>query len=147
MEPPTAVSAARTWWIVAERLPKWLREVPRTGRSRLLVRLPPLPGGLALGGRVRGRPREVIPAPLARPARGAFIALVLALMMAAPAAAAQPTRSVHPLSGGFTLPAGTACPFDVAGEPSTVSVRNGFSAKTVFSNGTVLRFVRAKGRT
>jgi hypothetical protein len=82
---------------------------------------------------------------LTRSARGAVIALVLALVWAAPATAAQPSRSVRPLSGGFTLPAGTACAFDVAGEPSTVSIRNGFVAETAFSDGTVLHFVRAKG--
>ena len=77
--------------------------------------------------------------------RGAVIALTLVLLAAAPAAAAEPSRSVRSLSGGFTLPAGTACAFDVAGEPSTVSIRNGFIADTAFSDGTVLHFVRAKG--
>ena len=82
---------------------------------------------------------------LTRSARGAVIALALVLLAAAPATAAQPTRTVRPLSGGFTLPAGTACAFDVAGEPSTVSVEHGFIANTTFSDGTVLHFVRAKG--
>ena len=82
---------------------------------------------------------------ITRSARGAVIALVFALVVAAPAAAAQPSRSVGALSGGFTLPAGTACAFDVAGEPSTVSVAHGFVANTAFTDGTVLRFVRSKG--
>lgn len=78
-------------------------------------------------------------------AQGASIALALGIIAAAPAAAAQPARSVRPLNGSFVLPAGTACAFDVAGEPSTVSLRNGFISNTAFSDGTVLRFVRAKG--
>lgn len=80
-----------------------------------------------------------------RLARGAGIALTLGLIAAAPAAAAQPTRTVRPLSGGFVLPAGTACAFAVAGSPSTVSVRNGFVSTLAFSSGEVLRFVRAEG--
>ncbi len=82
---------------------------------------------------------------LTRSARGAMIAVVLALVWAAPAAAAQPTRTVRPLQGEFVLPAGMACAFDVAGEPSAVSIRNGFVAETAFRDGTVLHFVRAKG--
>lgn len=77
---------------------------------------------------------------LTRSARGAVIALVLALVVAAPAAAAQPTRTVRPLHGGFVLPAGTACAFDVAGEPT-----GGFVAVTTFSDGTVQVSVRARG--
>jgi hypothetical protein len=89
-------------------------------------------------------PRRVhIPAPLTRPARGAVIALALMLIAAAPTAA-QPNRSVQPPSG-FTIPAGTACAFDVAGEPSAVSVEHGFIADTTFSDGAVLLIVRAKG--
>lgn len=80
-----------------------------------------------------------------RPARVAVIVLALVLIAAAPVAAAQPSRSVRPLSGGFTYPAGTACAFDVAGEPSAVSLEHGFIADTTFSDGTVLHFVRAKG--
>jgi hypothetical protein len=51
---------------------------------------------------------------LPRAARGAVIAVVLALLVAAPAAAAQPTRTVIDL-GPVTrlLPAGTFCDFDV----------------------------------
>jgi hypothetical protein len=80
-----------------------------------------------------------------RPARSAVMALALMLIAAAPVAAAQPSRSVRPLSGGFTYPAGTACAFEVAGAPSRVSVEHGFIADTTFSDGTVLHFVRAKG--
>ena len=74
-----------------------------------------------------------------RTARGAVVALVLALVVAAPAAAAQPTRTVYPLDP-FTLPAGTACAFDVEGEPT-----GGFIAETDFSDGTVQLSVRARG--
>jgi hypothetical protein len=83
--------------------------------------------------------RDPTLARLTRSARGAVIALVLALLVAAPAAAAQPTRTVHGLSG-FVYPAGTACAFDVAAEPT-----GGFIARTTFSDGSVLRSVRARG--
>lgn len=76
---------------------------------------------------------------LPRAARGAVIALALALVVAAPAAAVQPTRTVHSL-GGFTIPAGAACPFDVEGQPSF-----GFTAKTVFSDGRIQYSVHAHG--
>ena len=74
-----------------------------------------------------------------RTARGAVIAVALALMVAAPAAAAQPTRTVHGLSG-FTIPADMACPFAVEGQPSS-----GFSAYTEFSDGRLMGSVHAKG--
>lgn len=76
---------------------------------------------------------------LTRIARGAVIAAMLALVLAAPAAAAQPTRIVSDLHP-FVLPAGTACAFDVAGRPSW-----GFSARTYFSDGRVQSSVRAHG--
>jgi hypothetical protein len=78
---------------------------------------------------------------LTRAARGAAIALVFALPLAAPAAAAAPTpvRTVYGLSP-FTIPAGQACTFDVEGQPD-----RGFSAKTVFPNGLVFHSVRAHG--
>ena len=76
---------------------------------------------------------------LARTAPGAAVALALALLWAAPAAAAQPTRTVFDLSP-FVRPAGTACAFAVAGEPS-----GGFVAETDFSDGSVLLSVRARG--
>lgn len=76
---------------------------------------------------------------LPRAARGAVIALGLALVVAAPAAAAQPTRTVHGLHG-FTIPADMACPFDVEGQPSS-----GFSAYTEFSDGRLMGSVHAKG--
>ncbi len=60
--------------------------------------------------------------------------------MAAPAAAAPPTRTARPLAGGFVLPAGTACAFDVAGEPT-----GGFRAQTTFSDGSVQLSLRARG--
>jgi hypothetical protein len=68
-----------------------------------------------------------------RATRGAVIALVLALVVAAPAAAAQPTRIVFQHLQTWVLPAGTACPFDVIAEQVS-----GFAAKTTFSDGTVL---------
>jgi hypothetical protein len=78
---------------------------------------------------------------LARPASGAVLALVLALVAAAPAAAGTPpTRTVAGL-GGWTLPAGTACAdFDVAAEPT-----GGFIATTTFPDGTRQLSVRARG--
>jgi hypothetical protein len=76
---------------------------------------------------------------LTRTARGAVIAVVLAVVWAAPAAAAQPTRVVRDLHP-FVDPAGTACAFDVAGEPSS-----GFSTKTTFSDGREMYSVHAKG--
>jgi len=81
----------------------------------------------------------------ARSSRGAAFAMALMLVAAAPAAAAQSSRTVRPVSGGFSLPAGTACAFDVAAQPSTVTIDHGFIANTTFSDGTVLRFVRATG--
>jgi hypothetical protein len=88
---------------------------------------------------------------LTRSARGVMIAAVLALVWAAPAAAAETTRTVRPLSGGFVLPAGTACAFDVAGEPRTAPTSRaafqsgGFVAETDFSDGSVQRSLRARG--
>jgi len=77
---------------------------------------------------------------LTRPALGAVIALALALAMAAPAAAATPpTRTVFGL-GSWVIPAGSACAFDVEGQPSW-----GFIAKTVFGDGRVQYSVRAHG--
>jgi hypothetical protein len=78
---------------------------------------------------------------LARTASGGVIAVGLALVMVAPAAAATPPiRVVNRDLQGFVLPAGTACAFDVAGDPAW-----GFSAHTTFANGTVRSSVRAHG--
>ena len=66
---------------------------------------------------------------LIRSARGALIALVLALLVAAPAAAAQPTRTVHSPSPVGHFPAGTGCEFDVT------AYRSGRTANTYFSDG------------
>jgi hypothetical protein len=83
---------------------------------------------------------------LIRTAPGAALALVLAFAAAAPTAAAQPTKTVHRGGGGdFTLPAGTACAFDVAGEPDNVTDLHGFGMRWGFSDGTVVHFIRAKG--
>jgi hypothetical protein len=78
---------------------------------------------------------------LTRTARGAVIAIALALLAAAPAAAAQPTRTVYPLHYPyFTIPAGGGCDFAVEGHPSW-----GFQAATEFSDGSVQYSVRAHG--
>lgn len=66
---------------------------------------------------------------LIRVARGAAIALGLVLVIAAPAAAARPTRSVY-LPQAHTDVAGTACAFDVDFSPT-----RGFNAYTDFSDG------------
>ena len=83
-----------------------------------------------------------------RKAPGAALAVVLvvALAAASPASAARPPAPVptpvrvvyqlHP----FTIPAGDACSFDVAGQPEW-----GFSARTYFPDGRTLRSVRAHG--
>jgi hypothetical protein len=86
-----------------------------------------------------------------RAARGAVIALGLALVASAPAAASEPTRTARALRGGFVDPAGTACAFDVAGEPNakppsaSAFQAGGFVAETDFSDGTVAYSVRARG--
>jgi hypothetical protein len=66
---------------------------------------------------------------LALTARGALMALVLALVLAAPAAAAQPARTLHSPDPVRHFPAGTGCEFDV-----TVYQR-GRTAITDFSDG------------
>jgi hypothetical protein len=68
---------------------------------------------------------------LTRTARGAVIALVLALLSAAPAAAAQPTRTVTDLGPVAHYPAGTGCDFDVTVYRSPGS----WIAVTDFSDG------------
>jgi hypothetical protein len=70
---------------------------------------------------------------LTRTARGAVIAVVLALVVAAPVAAAQPTRIVFHHLFPWVLPAGSACAFDVIAEQVS-----GFAAKTTFSDGAVV---------
>ena len=88
---------------------------------------------------------------LTRAARGAAIALALGLVVAAPAAAAQPTRNMRPLHGGFVYPAGQACAFDVAGQPNAKPTAEaafqsgGFVVETDFSDGLVTYSVRARG--
>ena len=77
---------------------------------------------------------------LKRTARGVVIAVVLALTVAAPAAAAQPSRTVSHLLSTWVLPAGTACAFDVEGQPSS-----GFRTSTSFSDGREMYSVHAKG--
>ena len=88
-----------------------------------------------------------------RVARAAAIGMILALVAAAPVAAAggrdsrgnsgavpTPIRTVHSDLTGFQIDAGQACTFDVLGEPDW-----GFSAKTVFPNGLIFHSVRAHG--
>jgi hypothetical protein len=85
-------------------------------------------------------------AKLSRLARGAVLTGVIALVVAGPAAAAQPTRTVYPVHGpGSVFPAGTACPFDVGAHPSTATLRNGFTAETDFSDGRVMLSVHRHG--
>jgi hypothetical protein len=86
-------------------------------------------------------------AKLSPAARAGVIAGVFALVVAAPAAAAQPTRTVypvHPPQGVFAT-AGTACPFDVGAQPSTATLRNGFTAETDFSDGRLMFSVHRHG--
>ena len=75
---------------------------------------------------------------LTRSARGALIAVVLAVLWAAPAAAAQPTRTVLHPTGGLH-PAGQGCAFDI----SYVDAPGAFISVTDFSNGTEAAIVHA----
>jgi hypothetical protein len=68
---------------------------------------------------------------LTRTARGAVIAVALALVVAAPAAAAQPTRTVTHFGPVGYFPAGTGCDFDVTVYRSPGS----WFAVTDFSDG------------
>jgi hypothetical protein len=77
---------------------------------------------------------------LSRVARGAVIAAVLALVVAAPAAAAQPVKNTYHGGEPFTIPADAACPFAVEGQPS-----GGFAAYTQFSDGRLMGGVHLKG--
>jgi len=77
---------------------------------------------------------------LTRPARGAVIALLFALVVAAPAAAARPARLVRAPHSGV-LAAGTACAFDVYGEPF-----KGFVAITDFGDGATTVQESGKGQ-
>jgi hypothetical protein len=101
------------------------------------------PGTLVAGGIVMTRGRT-----LARPtraARGAVIALVLALVWAAPVAAAAPTRTVRHLPADRVghFPAGTGCMFDV----TVYSDPKGSVTVTDFSDGTEVYVVHAMFRT
>jgi hypothetical protein len=81
---------------------------------------------------------------LIRSARGAVIAVVLALVVAAPAAAAQPTRTVTHFSAGAThFPAGTGCEFDV----TAYRTDNSFSIITDFSDGREMGIFHSSRRT
>ena len=77
--------------------------------------------------------------------RGALVAVVLALVAAAPAAAAQPTRTVShfPADRVGHFPAGTGCPFDV----TVYSSPKGHGSVTDFSDGTEVYEVHAMFRT
>jgi hypothetical protein len=70
-------------------------------------------------------------AKLTRTARGALIAVVLAVLVAVPAAAAQPTRTVIHAGLVAYYPAGTGCDFDVTVYRSPGS----WVAVTDFSDG------------
>lgn len=81
---------------------------------------------------------------LTRPALGAVIALLFALVAAAPAAAAQPTRTVIHASAGFTnYPAGTGCEFDV----TAYRTDHAFLIIMDFSDGREQIIVHSKRRT
>jgi hypothetical protein len=82
---------------------------------------------------------------LRRTAPGAVLALVLALAAAAPAAASEPTYVRHGGYSAWDLPAGTACAFDVEGSPDNVTMAYGVGIRWDRSDGTVVRFTRAKG--
>ena len=84
--------------------------------------------------------RLQIPTRLPRTARGALIAMALGLVVAAPAAAAQPTRTVYRGGQPFTIRADDACPFPVEAQPS-----GGFAAHTEFSDGHLAGGVHLKG--
>jgi hypothetical protein len=77
---------------------------------------------------------------LTRPAGGAVVALTLALVAAAPAAAATPPTRTVTYPTGFQWDAGLACAFPIAGVPTS-----GFEAMTVFSESRSIRSVRVKG--
>ncbi len=68
---------------------------------------------------------------LTRTVRGAGIAVALALLVAAPAAAAQPTRTVIVAGPATHYPAGTGCDFDV----TVYRPRGGWNTFTDFSDG------------
>jgi hypothetical protein len=81
---------------------------------------------------------------LTRTARGAVVAVALALLWAAPAAAAQPTRTVTHLRGDRVghFPAGTGCTFDV-----TVYVNSRAQVTvTEFSDGSTVYEVHSMKR-
>jgi hypothetical protein len=77
---------------------------------------------------------------LTRTACGAGVALVLALVVAAPAAAAQPVKTTHRTLHPFTIPADAACAFDVEGQPDF-----GFSMHWTLSDGAEKGSVHAHG--
>jgi hypothetical protein len=82
---------------------------------------------------------------LTRAARRAVIALVLALVWAAPAMAAAPTRTLthFPADRVGHFPAGTGCTFDV----TVYSGPKGHGSVTDFSDGTEVYVVHAMFRT
>ena len=73
-----------------------------------------------------------------RSARGAVIALALAAVFAAPAAAAQPTRSIYYPTGG-SHPAGQGCAFDI----TFVDAPGSRITETDFADGRVASDVHA----
>ena len=77
---------------------------------------------------------------LTRVARGTLIALVIVAVWAAPTAAAQPIKTTHHNLQPFTIPADTACAFDVEGQPDF-----GFSMHWTYTDGVVKGSVHAHG--
>src|SRR5437762_5222743 len=76
---------------------------------------------------------------LTRLARGVVVAVVLALVVAGPAAAAtRPTRTVFE-PHAFVIPAGQGCSFDIRFVPTS-----GFAALTVYSENEWRKSVHVK---
>lgn len=71
---------------------------------------------------------------LRRTASGAVIAVALAAVLAAPAAAAQPTRTIYALQPVRHFPAGAGCDFDV----TAYALPSAHGTEIDFSDGTMV---------
>lgn len=100
--------------------------------------------------------RLLTPTRLPRTARGAVIAMALALVVAAPAAAAQPTRTIIWAGPVGYFPAGSGCDFDVTvyrspGSRTTISdfssgtetILNHASHRAITNDATGAQFVES----
>lgn len=72
--------------------------------------------------------------------RSAVVGVALALVVAAPAAAATPPIRTTYEPHGFVIPAGQGCSFDVSGTPVS-----GHEAQTVFSDNHWMNQIHVKG--